>query len=117
MTQPDATLTSFEQRRLENIQRNNVIMRGMGIPALVPHELRAGSRRAPEPKPRRKRAAPAPLSEADTRDRRRSSRLANAPAVVFTTFEDDEDLGDERARRGSHATAGTTRQPRDDGEV
>ncbi len=115
MTQPADALTAFEQRRLETIQRNNDIMRGMGIPALVPQELRAAPRQAAAAKPRRKRPAASP-AEADTRDRRRSSRLANAPAPVFTTFDEDEDLGDERVRRGSHAAA-TTRQPRDDGEV
>lgn len=111
-------LSQFEQQRLLNIQRNNVIMEGMGIPGLVPQELRAGASaraRASSGTAARRRKRAAPPAEDDTRERRRSSRLANAPAVVFTTFEEDEDLGDSREKRSKRATARPATA--DDGEV
>jgi hypothetical protein len=106
-------LSQFEQQRLLNIERNNVIMEGMGIPGLVPQELRAIRASSGTAARRRKRAAPP--AEDDTRERRRSSRLANAPAVVFTTFEEDEDLGDSREKRSKRAIARPATA--DDGEV
>ena len=106
-------LSVFELERLRNIERNNVIMEGMGIPGLVPHELRARASSSGAVARRRKHAAPP--AEEDTRERRRSSRLANAPAVVFTTFEEDEDLGDSRAKRSKKAS--TRPAEADDGEV
>ena len=111
-------LTPFEEQRLRNVARNNSIMEGMGIPALVPQELRMrasaqGGGGAAAAARRRKRAAPP--AEEDTRERRRSSRLANAPAVVFTTFEEDEDLGDSREKRSKRAS--TRPAEADDGEV
>ena len=107
-------LSDFEQRRLKTIERNNAIMQGMGIPGLVPQELRARAQGAGAAARRRKRAAPPP--EEDTRERRRSSRLANAPAIVFTTFDDDEDLGDNR-QKSSSKRATALRTEADDGEV
>jgi hypothetical protein len=111
-------LSHFEVQRLRNIERNNQIMEGMGIPGLVPQELRArtaagGSGAAAAAARRRKRAAPP--AEEDTRERRRSSRLANAPAVVHTTFEEDEDLGDRHEKRSKRASARPAEA--DDGEV
>ena len=108
------SLSRYELQRLANVQRNAVIMEEMGIPGMVPQELRARPSAGQAAK-RRKRPAPAP--EEDSRERRRSSRLANAPAVVFTTFEglgQDEDLGDGRERRSKKATQ---RPVADDGEV
>lgn len=107
-------LSDFEQRRLKTIERNNAIMHGMGIPGLVPQELRARAEGSGAAARRRKRAAPP--AEEDTRERRRSSRLANAPAVVFTTFDDDEDLGDSR-QKSSSKRATAPRTEADDGEV
>jgi hypothetical protein len=105
-------LSDFEKQRLERIERNNVVMEGMGIPGLVPLELRA---RASSGTAARRRKRAAPPAEDDTRERRRSSRLANAPAVVFTMFEEDEDLGDSREKRSKRATARPATA--DDGEV
>ena len=114
-----AELSCFERERLENIRRNNVVLEGMGIPGLVPPELRAAqASRASTAGNRRKRSA-APPEAADAGDRRRSARLANAPAVVYTTFEENEDLGDAGGSgeyRARPAANGRSEQ-RDDGEA
>ena len=94
-------LTAFEKARIENIRRNNEVMEQMGIPGLVPDELRLrrSSGRAAGSSSRKRSRAP---DAADATDRRRSSRLANVPAPVYTTFDQDEDLGDvHHSGRGS----------------
>jgi hypothetical protein len=116
-----AALSLFEQRRLENIARNNSVLEGMGIPALVPQELRLRAASGRGASTSRKRRVVEELPSA-AQDRRRSSRLANMPAVVFTTFEEDEDLGDaagagRASRARAPATKGGAPSAGDDGEV
>lgn len=82
---------AYEQERAARIRKNNTVLEGMGINGLVPPELR--SRGAARPRPKKPRARP-PVDEPELGNRRRSSRLQNQPAVVYTTFEVREDLGD-----------------------
>jgi hypothetical protein len=112
MAQPAATrggvLTAFEAARIENIRRNNNIMESMGIPGLVPDELRlraASGRCASASRRKKRRTVADKFADQDTAGRRRSARLANVPATVFTTFEEDEDLGDSREKRTKQASA------------
>jgi hypothetical protein len=117
MAAPTAgALTAFETARAENIRRNNQIMEKMGIPGLVPEELRlrAASGRSAGASRGRKRAAADRFAEEVTAGRRRSSRLANVPATVYTTFEEEEDLGDDAPARRRSSSARTTSHPSSD---
>lgn len=85
---------AYEREREQRIKRNNVALESLGISGLVPTGLRAASKKQKQPRSHRKAQTEEPA------DRRRSGRLCHLPAVVHTTFETQEDLGDHgRSRR------------------
>jgi hypothetical protein len=87
-------LTEYEQRREARIARNReILMRLVGdLPA---HKalMEADPRSSPKPKSAKRKAASIPEGE-----QRRSGRIRNMPAPIYTSFEVDEDLGDAGAR-------------------
>ena len=83
--------TEYERQRDARIRSNNAVMEKLGINGLVPAGLRA-PKGAKSGSTHRKRAR-ATVPE-ESLDRRRSSRLTNQAAIVYTTFEEDDDLGD-----------------------
>ena len=86
--------TEYEQRREARIARNReILMRLVGdLPA---HKalMEADPRSSPKPKSAKRKAASIPEGE-----QRRSGRIRNMPAPIYTSFEVDEDLGDAGAR-------------------
>jgi hypothetical protein len=109
--------TAYEQQRDARIRSNNAIMEKLGINGLVPAGLRA-----PKGKPVKSKANQGKVTRdvGEEAARRRSSRLAHQSAVVYTTFDDNDDLGDHRPSKARRLAS--ERQPRvhpapDDGEV
>ena len=87
-------LNEYEQRREARIARNReILMRLVGdLPA---HKalMEADQPASPKPKSAKRKAASIPEAE-----QRRSGRIRNMPAPIYTSFEVDEDLGDAGAR-------------------
>lgn len=112
--------TLYEQERDARIRSNNAVMEKLGINALVPPALRAQKARLKSAQ-RKRRTTTSRAEDVDVAGRRRSSRLAQQAAVVYTTFDNDDDLGDHRPSK-ARAVAPAKRRPAvhpvpEDGEV
>ena len=103
-----AMLTEYEARREARIARNRAILLEL-VGSLPAHRemLAAGSPAAPTKRAAKKRKAPSVPEE----EQRRSGRIRNLPAPIYTTFERDEDLGDRVARRRGDATTTPRSKP------
>jgi len=101
-------LTEYEQRREARIARNRAILLEL-VGSLPAHRemLAAGSPAPPTKRAAKKRKAPSVPEE----EQRRSGRIRNLPAPIYTTFERDEDLGDRVARRRGDATTTPRSKP------
>ena len=101
-------LTEYEARREARIARNRAILLEL-VGSLPAHRemLAAGSPAPPTKRAAKKRKAPSVPEE----EQRRSGRIRNLPAPIYTTFERDEDLGDRVARRRGDATTTPRSKP------
>ena len=88
-------LTEYEQRRDARIARNReILMQLVGNLPAHAEMMRADTSPAPKSSGAKRKARPSvPLEE-----QRRSGRIRNMPAPIYTSFEVDEDLGDAHAR-------------------
>ena len=88
-------LTEYEQRREARIARNReILMQLVGnLPAHAEMML-ADTSPAPKSSGAKRKARPSVPPE----EQRRSGRIRNMPAPIYTSFEVDEDLGDAHAR-------------------
>ena len=88
-------LTEYEQRRDARIARNReILMQLVGNLPAHAEMMRADNSPAPKSSGAKRKARPSvPLEE-----QRRSGRIRNMPAPIYTSFEVDEDLGDAHAR-------------------
>ena len=107
-------LNEYEQRREARIARNrDILLRLVGD---LPNALmgdRGGESLKPKSQGKRKPSVKNVIPE---EDQRRSGRIRNLPAPIYTSFEVDEDLGDanaraarrqaRRAKNGSQARSG-----------
>ena len=87
-------LNEYEQRREARIARNReILMRLVGDLPAHKSLMEADQPSSPKPKSAKRKAASIPEGE-----QRRSGRIRNMPAPIYTSFEVDEDLGDAGAR-------------------
>ena len=83
-------LNEYEQRREARIARNReILMRLVGDLPAHKSLMEADQPSSPKPKSAKRKAASIPEGE-----QRRSGRIRNMPAPIYTSFEADEDLGD-----------------------
>jgi len=91
-------MNDYEARREARIARNRAIL--AQLVGDLPNAMMAAStahHSKPAPGPSKKR----PRTEINEEDLRRSGRIRNLPAPIYTTFERDEDLGDKSGSRKS----------------
>ena len=87
-------MNEYEQRREARIARNReILMRLVGDLPAHKSLMEADQPSSPKPKSAKRKAASIPEGE-----QRRSGRIRNMPAPIYTSFEVDEDLGDAGAR-------------------
>ena len=88
-------LTEYEQRREARIARNReILMQLVGNLPAHAETMRADTSPAPKSSGAKRKARPSVPPE----EQRRSGRIRNMPAPIYTSFEVDEDLGDAHAR-------------------
>ena len=90
-----AMLTEYERKREARIARNRAIL--LALVGDLPNALTTTP--SPPPRARVKAKEKRARIAIDLEDLRRSDRVRRLPARVYTTFERDEDLGDDAARR------------------
>jgi hypothetical protein len=88
-------LTEYERKREARIARNRAIL--LALVGDLPTALTTTP--SPPPRARVKAKEKRARIAIDLEDLRRSDRVRRLPARVYTTFERDEDLGDDAARR------------------
>ncbi|EEH59586.1 uncharacterized protein MICPUCDRAFT_55818 [Micromonas pusilla CCMP1545] len=88
-------LTEYERKREARIARNRAIL--LALVGDLPNALTTTP--SPPPRARVKAKEKRARIAIDLEDLRRSDRVRRLPARVYTTFERDEDLGDDAARR------------------